>query len=41
MTVDDWHQVQCVDQVLSLVITRLQDETLSQWQLKTTDPPEL
>ena len=41
MTIDDWHQAQCTDQVLSLVITRLQDGTLSQHQLKTTDPPEL
>ena len=41
MTIDDWHQAQCVDPVLGLVITRLQDGTLSQCQLKTTDSPEL
>ena len=33
MTIDDWHQAQHVDSVLSLVITRLQDGTLSQCQL--------
>ena len=30
MTIDDWHQAQCADLVLSLGITRLQGGTLSQ-----------
>ena len=34
MTIDDWHQAQHVDLALNLVITRLQDGTLSQHQLK-------
>ena len=29
MTIDDWHQAQCTDLVLSLVIARLQDRTLT------------
>ena len=41
MTRDEWHQVQCADPVLSLVIMRLQNRPLSQSQLKTTDPPKL
>ena len=34
-------RLKCTDPVLSLVIARLQDQTLNQCQLKTTDPPEL
>ena len=41
MTTDDWCQAQQADLVLSLIIVRLQDGTLSQHQLKTTDPPKL
>ena len=41
MTTDDWHQVQWADPVLGLVIARLQEGTLSQCQLKNTDPPKL
>ena len=41
MTTDDWHQTQWEYLVLSLVIVRLQEWTLSQCQLKTTNPPEL
>ena len=41
MTIEDWHQAQQVDPTLSLVITRLWDGTLGQWQSKQTDSPEL
>ena len=41
MAADDWHQAQQADPVLSLIIARLQDGTLSQCQLKTTSPPKL
>ena len=41
MTMHDWHQAQWADPVLSLVIARLQDGTLSQHQLNQTDPPKL
>ena len=41
MTMNDWHQAQWTDLVLILVIAGLQDGTLGQCQLKTTDPPEL
>ena len=41
INIDDWHQAQHADPVLSLVITRLQNGILSQCQLKTTDPPEV
>ena len=41
MTLEDWHQAQEVDPVLSLVITRLQDRTLGRGQSKVTDPPEV
>ena len=41
MTIDDWHQAQSADLILSLVTVRLQDITLSQCQLKQTDPPKL
>ena len=41
MTTDDWCQTLQADLVLSLVIRRLQDKTLSHHQLKTTDPAEL
>ena len=40
MTLEDWHQAQQADPTLSLVISRLQDGTLGQWQYKQTDPPE-
>ena len=41
MTTDDWHQIQQADPVLGLVIARLQEVTLSQCQLKATNPPKL
>ena len=41
ITEDDWCQAQWADLVLSLVIMRLQDGTLGQCQLTTTDPLEL
>ena len=41
MTVDDWHQAQDVDPVLSIIITRLGEGTLEQDQSKMTDSPEL
>ena len=41
ITADDWYQAQQADPVLSLVIARLQDGTLSQCQLKTSEPPKL
>ena len=41
MTMQDWHQAQQVDPILSLVITRLLDGTLGQQQSKQTDLPEL
>ena len=40
MTLDDWHQAQEVDPVLSLVITRLRDGILGKGQSPTTDPPK-
>ena len=41
MTLEDWHQAQEVDPVLSLVITRLRDGMLGKGQSKATDPPEV
>ena len=41
MTTDDWCQAQWADPVLGLIIARLQDGTLNQCQLKTTDAPKL
>ena len=40
MTLEDWHQAQEVDPVLSLVITRLRDGMLGKGQSNTTDPPK-
>ena len=39
MTLEDWHQAQEADPVLSLVITRLRDRMLGKSQSQTTDPP--
>ena len=41
MTLEDWHQAQEVDPVLSLVITRLWDGMLGKGQFKAMDPPEV
>ena len=41
MTLEDWHQAQEVDPVLSLVITRLKDGMPGKGQSKATDPPEV
>ena len=41
MTHDDWHQVQEVDPVLSIIIARLREGTLEQDQSKMTDCPKL
>ena len=41
MTLEDWHQRQEVDPVLSLVIARLRDGMLGKGQSKATDPPEI
>ena len=41
MTIEDWHQAQEADPVLSLGITRLRDGTLGKGQSKATDPPEV
>ena len=41
MTLDDWHQVQEADPVLSIIITRLREGTLEQDVSKKTDYPEL
>ena len=41
MTLEDWHQAQEVDPVLSLVIARLQDGTLEKGQSKVTDQPKV
>ena len=41
MTLEDWHQAQEVDPVLSLVITRLRDGMLGKSQSKATDPPKV
>ena len=41
MTLEDWHQAQEADPVLSLVIARLRDGMLGKGQSKTTDPPEV
>ena len=38
MTLEDWHQAQEVDPVLSLVIARLRDGMLGKSQSQTTDP---
>ena len=38
MTLEDWHQAQEADPVLSLVTTRLRDGTLGKGQSKTTGP---
>ena len=37
MTLEDWHQAQKADPILSLVISRLWDGNLGQWQFKQTD----
>ena len=41
MTLEDWHQAQEADPVLSLVITRLQDGMLGKGQSKATDPTKV
>ena len=41
MTIEDWHQAQEVDPVLSLVIARLRDGRLGKGQSKATDPPKV
>ena len=41
MTLDDWHQAQEADPVLSLVIIRLRDGMLGKGQSRATDPPEV
>ena len=41
MTMEDWNQAQQADPTLSLVITRLWDGTLGQWQSKQIHPPKL
>ena len=41
MTLEDWHQAQEVNPVLSLVITRLWDGMLGKGQSKVTDPPKV
>ena len=41
MTLDDWHQVQEADPVLSITIMRLREGTLGQDWSKKTDSPEL
>ena len=40
MTLEDWHQAQEVDPILSLVIARLRDGMLGKSQSKATDPPK-
>ena len=40
MTIEDWHQAQEADPVLSLVIARLADGMLGKSQSKATDPPK-
>ena len=40
MTLEDWHETQEVDPVLSLVIGRLRDGTLGKGQSQTKDPPK-
>ena len=40
MALEDWHQAQEVDPVLSLVISRLRYGTLGKGQSNTTDPPK-
>ena len=39
MTLEDWHQAQEVDPILSLVIARLRYGMLGKSQSKATDPP--
>ena len=41
MTLEDWHQTQEADPILSLVIARLRDGMLGKSQSKVTDPPEV
>ena len=41
MTLDDWHQAQEADPVLSIIIARLREGTLEQDQSKMTDSPKL
>ena len=41
MTTDNWHQAQRVDPVLSLMIARMQDGTLSKSLFKPANLPEL
>ena len=41
MTLEDWHQAQEANPVLSLVIARLRDGMLGKGQSKATDPPEV
>ena len=40
MTLEDWHQTQEADPVLTLVIIRLTDGVLGKSQSQTTDPPK-
>ena len=40
MTLEDWHQAQEVNPVLSLVIARLKDGVLGKGQSNTIDPPK-
>ena len=40
MTLNDWHQAQEVDSILSLVIARLRDGMLGKSQSEATDPPK-
>ena len=40
MTLEDWHQAQEADSVLSLVIDKLRDGMLGKSQSKATDPPK-
>ena len=41
MTLDDWHQAQEADPVLSIIIVRLREGMLEQDQSKMTDSPKL
>ena len=41
MALEDWHQAQEVDPILSLVITRLQDGMLGKGQSKAIEPPKV
>ena len=41
MAIEDWHQAQEADPVLSLVIARMRNGTLGKGQSKTTDPSKI